>query len=411
MKISGHIAVVSGLLLLISGCKSYYMRKTYDYPVPNDTSDKKIELQEKGVFSAGGVHVDNRFEGARMNGFKQIDDTAFQIDIKPERAPINDSPWYAFKIWSDTPRTVDLILQYYDGHHRYTPKISRDRKNWSAIENIEVNEDTTRARFRLELDTVPLWVSAQELIATKDIYDWVNNLRTRPYVREITSAGTSVMGKDLPFVRIGKGDPDKKKVVVVFGRMHPPEITGFMALQSFTENLLVKDTLSDRFFDTFDIWLFPVLNPDGVDLGHWRYNANGVDLNRDWAYFRQTEVNQISQFILDRAGKYRNKIILGLDFHSTDRDLYYVFDDSFKTELKDFTRIYTAAVDRCVYPFTSEYDPTPLSEPYAKTWFYIQFKAESIIYEVGDDTPRDIIRDKAKAAAVELMVLLPEYIK
>ncbi len=411
MKTVKGILFAIGFLTLTGACKSYYMRKTYDYPVPNDTSDKKIELQEKGVFSAGGVHTDNRFDGARMNGFTQIDDKTFQIDIKPERAPINDSPWYAFRIWADTPRTVDLILQYHDGHHRYRPKISRDRRHWTPVENVEINEDTTQARFRLPLDTVPLWVSAQELITTKDIYDWVNNLRTWPYVQEIAVAGRSVMGKDLPFVRIGKGDPDRKKVIVVFGRMHPPEITGFMALQSFTENLLVEDTLSERFFDRFDIWLFPMLNPDGVDLGHWRYNANGVDLNRDWAYFRQPEVNQITQFILDRAKKYRNKIILGLDFHSTDKDLYYVFDDSFKTKLKDFTRQYTAAVDRCVYPFKSEYEPTPLSEPYAKTWFYIQFKAESIIYEVGDNTPRDIIRDKAKAAAVELMVLLPQFIK
>ena len=411
MKSPNRIIILFWFSAVFFSCKSYYMRKTYDYPVPNDTSDKKIELQEKGVFSAGGVHVDNRFEGARMNGFKQINDTTFQIDIKPERAPINDSPWYAFRIWADTPRRVDLILQYHDGHHRYRPKISRDRRHWIPVENVEVNEDTTQARFRLQLDTVPVFVSAQELITTKDIYDWTNNLRTRPYVQEIAVAGRSVTGKDLPFVRIGKGVPDRKKVIVVFGRMHPPEITGFMALQSFTENLLVEDTLSERFFDRFDIWLFPVLNPDGVDLGHWRYNANGVDLNRDWAYFRQPEVNQITQFILDRAKKYRNKIILGLDFHSTDRDLYYVFDDSFKTKLKDFTRIYTAATDRCVYPFKSEYEATPLSEPYAKTWFYIQFKAESIIYEVGDNTPRDIIRDKAKAAAVELMVLLPQFIK
>ncbi len=415
-SISGVMKYIYKILLLLSlsiilSCKSYYMRKTFDYPVPNDTSDKKIALQEKGVVSAGGVHIDNRFAGARMNGFTQINDTTFRIDIKPERVPVNDSPWYAFRIWADTAQTVNLILQYYDGHHRYTPKISRDGKNWSAIENIEVNDDTTQARFRLSLDTVPLWISAQELITTQDIYNWVNNLRTLPYVREISVAGQSAMGKDLPFVRIGKGEPDKKKVVVVLGRMHPPEVTGFMALQVFTENLLVKDTLSERFFDIFDIWLFPVLNPDGVDLGHWRYNANGVDLNRDWAYFRQPEVDAVSNFILERAKKNQNKIILGLDFHSMRKDTYFVFDESFRTKLKDFKRIYTAAIDRHVYPFQTAYEPTPMSEPYAKTWFYVQFKAESIIYEVGDETPRDIIRNKAKAAAAELLILLPRFIK
>ena len=39
------------------------------------------------------------------------------------------------------------------------------------------------------------------------------------------------------------------------------------------------------------------MNPDGVDLGHWRHNANGVDLNRDWSYYNQPEIKQAVNFI------------------------------------------------------------------------------------------------------------------
>ncbi len=383
------------------------MRKTYEYPVPNDTSDKEIQIQQKGVFEIDGIRVDNRFDGARMNGISKLNDTTFVVDIKPERLPINDSPWFAFRIGSDTTRTIDLILQYHGGHHRYRPKISTDGKNWDLIPDVKVSEDSLQARFSLQLDTVPVWISAQELIVSKDIYNWVNNLREKPYVLEISSAGRSARGKDLPFVRIGKSGKEKKDIVVVLGRMHPPEVTGFMALQTFVNHLLVRDHLSENFFNRFEVWLFPLLNPDGVDMGHWRYNANGVDLNRDWAYFRQPETDQISRFILQRAKEGKNKVVLGLDFHSMSHDTYYVFDDTFKTRLPGFKRIFTAAIDRHVYPFPTDYEPTPMSEPYAKTWFYVQFGAESIIYEVGDQTPRDIIRKKARAAATELLSLLP----
>jgi hypothetical protein len=398
-------------MLLFSACKGYYMRKTFEYPVPNDTTDKVVAGQEKGVFTLDGIHVDNRFDAARMNGFSKVNDSTFQITIRPERTPVNDSPWYAFKIRSDSVRNINLVLKYENGRHRYIPKISRDGKNWRAIENVEVSADTTEARFALALDSVPLWVAAQEIITSQDTYDWIESLRGKPYVREISVAGKSAKGKNLPFVRIGKDTGEKKDVVVIFGRMHPPEITGFLALRHFTEQLLIEDAVSERFFERFDIWLFPILNPDGVDMGHWRYNANGVDLNRDWAYFRQPETDAVSTFILERAKAGKNKIVLGMDFHSMSEDTYYVFDESFKTGLKDFKRIYTAAIDRCVYPFHTAYEPTPLSEPYAKTWFYLQFGAESIIYEVGDRTPRDIIEQKAKAAATELLSLLPLFVK
>ena len=35
--------------------------------------------------------------------------------------------------------------------------------------------------------------------------------------------------------------------------------------------------------EKFRVLAFPLMNPDGVDLGHWRHNAGGIDLNRDWS--------------------------------------------------------------------------------------------------------------------------------
>jgi len=39
--------------------------------------------------------------------------------------------------------------------------------------------------------------------------------------------------------------------------------------------------LAREFRRRFSIIMVPLLNPDGVVLGHWRHNVNGVDLNRD----------------------------------------------------------------------------------------------------------------------------------
>ena len=39
------------------------------------------------------------------------------------------------------------------------------------------------------------------------------------------------------------------------------------------------------------------MNPDGVDLGHWRHNAGGIDLNRDWSVYNQKEIKTTVDFI------------------------------------------------------------------------------------------------------------------
>jgi len=35
-----------------------------------------------------------------------------------------------------------------------------------------------------------------------------------------------------------------------------------------------------------------------------------------------------------------------------------------------------------------------------------QFDAEGITYEIGDDTPRDLIQEKGEVSAIEMMQLL-----
>lgn len=51
--------------------------------------------------------------------------------------------------------------------------------------------------------------------------------------------------------------------------------------------------LAMEFRKHFVIKAFPMLNPDGVVNGHWRHNAMGVDLNRDWQNFNQPETRAV----------------------------------------------------------------------------------------------------------------------
>jgi len=394
-------------LFVFISCKSnYYVRQTHEYPKAFDTKNKKIGYQKKKLYQIGDVFADNRFAGARLNGFKQINDTLYEVYIKPENMPINPSPWYAFKIWAKRDKDIYIKLKYQKAKHRYTPKISKDRRHWQKIEALYYGVDSLSLNFPVHLSKQVQWIAGQEIINSNDVKKWIDSLAVNPFIKEHISIGKSVLGRSIPYFRIGEGSSKNKKVIVLLSRQHPPEVTGFKALQFFIDELLNKNDLTKKFYQSYDIWVFPILNPDGVDMGHWRHNANGIDLNRDWAYFRQPEIDAVTNFIVNKAKEGKNKVVLGIDFHSTFKDVYYVFDDSFHTALPDFNKYWTTSIDRLVYPHKTRKSPYVATQPISKNWFYFQFQAEAMTYEIGDATPVNIIRKKSKASAISMMNLL-----
>jgi len=396
--------------LLFQSCSFHpYKIQNFSYPQPIDTRNKEISLPKKKIYDLKGIFIDTRFDGARANNVGKINDTTVFIEILPENYPINNSPWYAFKVWSDTIKKVSFILGYKHGNHRYNPKISKDGKIWTELAADFVKKDTINntAKFRVEIDTLPVWIAAQPIINTTAVKKWIESLSRYERVYDIFPIGKSVLKREIPHFKIGNDEFDKKKkVILLFSRQHPPEVTGFFAMQFFIDELLKKDELSEQFFKNFEFWVFPLINPDGVDLGNWRHNANGIDLNRDWAYFNQPETRSVRDFIIKHANKNKQKIVLGLDFHSTFKDIFYINNHSQYPITKSFVNNWTLSINRLLSPFESTRIIEPFKKPVSKAWFYYQFGAPGVTYEVGDQTPISIIEKKARAAAVLLMDLL-----
>jgi len=321
-------ASVLTLVFLLVNCSAPEKTITgiyYDPPGATITTDKEINIQHYRTisFSKSGLFVSNEFEGARLNDFYQVTDSTYNAVIEAENVPINDSPWYSFKIWSKNKQSIKLNLTYKDGTHRYEPKISYDGKHWQLYDTTKISVDTIAnvATLSLSVSSDTLWLSAQELI-TSSVYDnWISDFSKSEFITNEV-AGRSVKGKSLNKVMIG--DKDKNNYVVIIGRNHPPEVTGYFALKSFVETIAGKSETAENFRNKFTTIVFPLMNPDGVDLGHWRHNANGIDLNRDWVNFNQPEPRAVRDEVekLISSGK---KIIFFIDFHSTQHDVFRHF--------------------------------------------------------------------------------------
>ena len=140
--------------------------------------------------------------------------------------------------------------------------------------------------------------------------------------------GKSIMGKDIPFVRIGRG----QKEVFYSASYHANEwITSLVLLEfiydycnAIQTNSSIWNFSARRLFDSVSIYIVPLVNPDGVDLvtgalsktsssykqaekiaygfatipfpDGWKANIRGVDLNLQfpagWQQAREIKYNQ-----------------------------------------------------------------------------------------------------------------------
>lgn len=404
MKIKTYCFLL--VLILFTSCKSI---NTVDFKTPVDTSSKYIKTQQNRIYVLPevGVYASNEFDAARLNGFKLENDSTAVVIINPENTPINNSAYYAFKTWSETPKPFYFKFQYPKGYkHRYIPKLKVDN-NWSIIDSSDIFKEDSILTIKLNLAKRPIIVAAQEIQSSTDVTNWYTKLSKgkEDYVK-IESAGRSTLDRNLPVLDISIGDNKGKDVIVLITRQHPPEVTGYFAFQSFLETILNESELSNKFLNRYRVLAFPIMNPDGVDLGHWRHNAGGVDLNRDWSVYNQPEIKQTVKFINKTLKKNHSKLILGLDFHSTWYDIFYTNEERANTMLPHFVDDWFEALENNILNYKVNEQSGSSFKPVSKGWFLYGHKAVGITYEIGDTTPRENIKNIGKVSAEQMMSIL-----
>lgn len=406
MKIKTYCFLLVLILFIFTSCKSI---NTVDFKTPVDTSSKYIKTQQNRIYVLPevGVYASNEFDAARLNGFKLENDSTAVVIINPENAPINNSAYYAFKTWSETPKPFYFKFQYPKGYkHRYIPKLKVDN-NWSIIDSSDIFKEDSILTIKLNLAKRPIIVAAQEIQSSTDVTNWYTKLSKgkEDYVK-IESAGRSTLDRNLPVLDISIGDNKGKDVIVLITRQHPPEVTGYFAFQSFLETILNESELSNKFLNKYRVLAFPIMNPDGVDLGHWRHNAGGVDLNRDWSVYNQPEIKQTVKFINKTLKKNHSKLILGLDFHSTWYDIFYTNEERANTMLPHFVDDWFEALENNILNYKVNEQSGSSFKPVSKGWFLYGHKAVGITYEIGDTTPRENIKNIGKVSAEQMMSIL-----
>ncbi|MEJ2005098.1 MAG: M14 family zinc carboxypeptidase [Cyclobacteriaceae bacterium] len=250
------------LTVFCFACEKQLSGESYDPEGSTDTESKPINYQVRRTWrmDEGRINFSNEFTGARLNEVTQISDTVFNLEINPENEPINKSPWYAFSVWAEDSTQIALNLSYFGEYgHRYYPDFSTDLVSWQPLDSSRVLADTVAMRTTMILDIGPdtLYIGAQEIMTSEYVYETLDTLAENSFVSQQT-IGYSTLGKPIPLLKIG--NEDSEEVIVILGRQHPPEATGFLALQAFVGRLTSgEDSLAREFRNRFLILMVPML--------------------------------------------------------------------------------------------------------------------------------------------------------
>lgn len=142
--------------------------------------------------------------------------------------------------------------------------------------------------------------------------------RSSKYVK-IDSIGLSVQGRPLWQLTVSS-NPDNvagKRTVHIHARTHPQETEGFYVTEEILNILLSESELAQTARANCVFYIIPMYNPDGVELGLPRRNANNVDLEANWNTFpHQPEVAALkARFTQLMASP--NPIEIMLNMHSS----------------------------------------------------------------------------------------------
>ncbi len=112
-----------------------------------------------------------------------------------------------------------------------------------------------------------------------DLVGWSQS----PYVT-IDSIGASVQNRALWQLRITGTTPPivPRRIIHIHARTHPDEPQGSYVTNEIISILLSDSPTARTLRDRAVFYIVPMYNPDGVELGFGRENANGLDLERQW---------------------------------------------------------------------------------------------------------------------------------
>lgn len=150
--------------------------------------------------------------------------------------------------------------------------------------------------------------------------------RNNPGITKLETLGTSSMNRRLVAIKFSDNPlmHENEPAVYFEGCIHGNEKITWAVVYEMVKYLAANygaDSLVTRLVDTREIWLAPMVNPDGYEASR-RYNGNNVDLNRNWGWMWGSEARPGSSPFSEPESKavlghlLRHPMVMVASYHS-----------------------------------------------------------------------------------------------
>jgi len=263
--------------------------------VPPDHAGKSQDQDRSSL-----IHT--KIEGSNLAYWEFIDDTHVNVTVRADtKAP--DTRWYSFLSRGEPKvyRWYSFILRG-GQHEQFTISITNAGESnaseawmynqpvystdggisWSRIEKTSYDQGVFTFTFTQSSDST--WIAYQPVYNFSRWLAVAEEISSHPYVVSLSVIGRSRDGNPLHIVKVT--DPavpnDQKSAVWVVARQHPAEVGGSFMAEGYLRWALGDSPAADSFRTNGILYMIPFMNPDGVQRGHYRRNAAGLNLNRVW---------------------------------------------------------------------------------------------------------------------------------
>jgi hypothetical protein len=196
-----------------------------------------------------------------------------------------------------------------------------------AQEHDKCAYDESLAKVQLQI-LGDKWGYSYDSLAV-DLQVWAQS----PFV-SVQSIGKSVQDRDLWELTISDPGTSNQtlRTVYIHARTHPGEVQSFWVTRAMIGILLSSDPTAETLRRSVKFHIVPMYNPDGVELEFPRENANGIDIESNWATSpSQPEVVALRNRFADLMWS-PSPIDIALNMHSAyDCSRYFVYHDSVGT--------------------------------------------------------------------------------
>ena len=237
------------------------------------------------------IYINTLFDNASPLFWNIESDGKISIELMYdyERNTLNraNSHWY-FQILAKAGSDLTLVLENFyniwngyldlsDATDKTSCFISEDGRNWKSVPTKLL--DGQKLEVKIHMNSDSLFVARLEPYRLSDLELLKSEIINHPLIK-ITDIGKTFEGRPLEIIRVGHSNAPHR--VFIRARAHGWEAGGNWVVQGLIRSLISNSYKSNRYLDSYAIYVMPMANKDRVARGGTRFSVGGQDLNRKW---------------------------------------------------------------------------------------------------------------------------------